>query len=125
MLTETLQGYGVLLHGSVIKHKAVRAIGSPERITMVCSFWPADPLLEDDSKLVNTRNISCKPEMYYQWTTYRLETLAARFLDTAKKLHEKHKQRKLYGEQVLDLEDFTKWAKDQVAYLERTYDHME
>ena len=117
-------GYGVFVHGNLIKHKAVRAIGAQERITMVCSFWPADPLLREDSKLVNTRSISLKPEMYYQWATYRLDTLAARFQDTAKNLREKHRQRKLYGEEVVDLAEFAKWAKEQVAYLERTYDHM-
>ncbi|KAI1625869.1 hypothetical protein EDD37DRAFT_692877 [Exophiala viscosa] len=56
-------GYGVLLHGNVVKHKAVRAVGAEERITTVCSWWPADPLLYDDSKIANTRDVSFKPEI--------------------------------------------------------------
>ncbi|KAJ9496912.1 hypothetical protein LTR67_005598 [Exophiala xenobiotica] len=117
-------GYGVLLHGNVVKHKAVRAVGAEERITMVCSWWPADPLLYDDSKISHTRDVSYKPEMYYQWITYRLEVLAARCLEQAKKLHEKHENKKDYAEAVIEPQDFAAWAKEQIAFFERTYDHV-
>ncbi|KIW44967.1 uncharacterized protein PV06_03396 [Exophiala oligosperma] len=117
-------GYGVLLHGNVVKHKAVRAIGAEERITMVCSWWPADPLLYDDSKISHTRDVSYKPEMYYQWTTYRLEVLAARCLEKAKQLHQKHENKKDYSEVVVEPQQFAEWAKEQIAFFERTYDHV-
>ena len=107
-----------------MKHKAVRAVGAEERITMVCSWWPADPLLYDDSKIANTRDVSFKPEMYYQWSTYRLEALAARCLAKAKELHEKHETKSKYSESVVDPAEFATWAKEQMAFLERTYDHM-
>ncbi|KAL2430493.1 hypothetical protein ABEF95_009051 [Exophiala dermatitidis] len=117
-------GYGVLLHGSVVLHKAVRAVGAEERITMVCSWWPADPLLHDNSKIANTRDVSFKPEMYYQWATYRLENIAARCLAKAKEYREKHESKENYSDAVVDPQEFAEWAKEQIAYFERTYDHM-
>lgn len=91
---------------------------------MVCSFWPADPLLPDDSKITHTRDVSFKPEMYYQWSTYRLENLAARCMDMAKQIQKKHDEKKTYDEAVVDPKQFESWAKEQVAYLTRTYEHM-
>jgi hypothetical protein len=83
-----------------------------------------DPLAYDDSKITHTRDVSYKPEMYYQWSTYRLETLAARCTDMAAKLREKHDKKQKYEEEVVDVEAFKVWAEEQIAYFERTAEHM-
>jgi hypothetical protein len=62
--------------------------------------------------------------MYYQWATYRLETLAARCLEKAKELHHKHETKADYSEAVVSPDEFAVWAKEQIAFFERTYEHI-
>lgn len=50
----------------------------PERVTIVISFRPKSPLLLDETTNANVRNKSHLSELYFQWTTYRLEVLAER-----------------------------------------------
>ncbi|EEU35980.1 uncharacterized protein NECHADRAFT_17752, partial [Fusarium vanettenii 77-13-4] len=50
----------------------------PERVTIVTSFRPKNPLLVDDTTNKNVRNKSHLTELYYQWTTYRLDVIAQR-----------------------------------------------
>ena len=78
----------MVLQGRYIEHQALRALGATERITMVTSFRPRDPLLRDDTVLTTVRPISDLSELYYQFAEYRLEMLEHRLRDQQKKLRE-------------------------------------
>lgn len=71
-------GCAIILQGRYIEHQALRALGAMERITMVTSFRPKDPMLQDDTVLTTVRPISDLSELYYQFGEYRLEMLEAR-----------------------------------------------
>ncbi|KAI9718332.1 MAG: hypothetical protein M1828_006734 [Chrysothrix sp. TS-e1954] len=71
--------------GRYITHQALRALGARERITMVTSFRPKSPFLADDSVLTSVRPISRLPDLYYEYSEYRLQILEER---VRTKLHE-------------------------------------
>ena len=73
-----MQGNGVVLQGRYIEHQALKAMGGAERITMVTSFRPKDPLVKDDSVLQTVRAVSNLSELYGGYAEYRLEMLEER-----------------------------------------------
>jgi hypothetical protein len=75
---QTPQGCAVVLQGKYIEHQALAALGTTERITMVTSFRPRNPILRDDTVLTTVRAISNLPELYGQFSEYRLEILEER-----------------------------------------------
>ncbi|KAF2100569.1 hypothetical protein NA57DRAFT_54648 [Rhizodiscina lignyota] len=68
-------GGAVVLQGRHVSHLAHPAKNMPERITVVTAFRPKDPRLFDDSSHMNVRKQSRLPELFYQWTQYRLKLL--------------------------------------------------
>ena len=75
------KGYTVILQGRYIQHKALRAIGSTERITSVVSFRPKNYTLPDDTVLTTVRPISDLDELYREYAEYRFEILQKRLED--------------------------------------------
>ena len=71
-------GCAIVLQGRYIEHQALRCRGTTERITMVTSFRPRDPMLPDDTVLTTVRPISNLSELYFQFGEYRLEMLIER-----------------------------------------------
>lgn len=71
-------GCSIVLQGRYIEHQALRALGSTERITMVTSFRPKDPMVRDDTVLTTVRPVSDLSELYYQFGEYRLVMLVER-----------------------------------------------
>ncbi|KAK8877731.1 hypothetical protein PGQ11_002677 [Apiospora arundinis] len=71
-------GCAVVLQGRYIEHQALRALGTAERISMVTSFRPRNPIVRDDTVLTTVRPISNLPELYNQFCEYRLEMLEER-----------------------------------------------
>ncbi|KAI3328857.1 hypothetical protein HD806DRAFT_480924 [Xylariaceae sp. AK1471] len=71
-------GCAVVLQGRYIEHQALRTLGATERITMVTSFRPRNPLVRDDTVLTTVRPISNINELYNQFAEYRLEMLEER-----------------------------------------------
>lgn len=67
-----------MLQGRYIEHQALKAIGGAERITMVTSFRPKDPLVKDDSILQTVRAVSNLSELYGGYCDYRLDMLTER-----------------------------------------------
>ena len=63
-----------ILQGQPIQHCARRAVSrlTEPRISIVCSFVPADPLLPDNSLLSAGRRNSQLPELFHDWAEYRL-----------------------------------------------------
>ncbi|KAL2783586.1 hypothetical protein BJX66DRAFT_349303 [Aspergillus keveii] len=127
-------GCAVLLQGRYITHTAAPVTNMPERVTIVTSFRPKDPTMLDEMTNANIRNKSHLSELYYQWTTYRLDVLAARARIAADAL------RKQYDENVqssdpegqsglcrVDTVDYAamqKWANEQLEYIQQTLYEM-
>ncbi|ROV94792.1 hypothetical protein VMCG_08840 [Cytospora schulzeri] len=81
-------GCAVILQGRYIEHQALRALGAMERITMVTSFRPKNPMLRDDTVLTTVRPISDLAELYAQFSEYRLEILEERIRSELKEIRE-------------------------------------
>ncbi|UPL02352.1 hypothetical protein LCI18_013286 [Fusarium solani-melongenae] len=94
--TELMKGDGTTLKvkapqmGRYISHTAAPVTNMPERVTIVTSFRPKNPLLVDDTTNKNVRNKSHLTELYYQWTTYRLDVIAQRARIAADALKERY-----------------------------------
>lgn len=106
----------------------------PERITMVCSFRPRSPKLLDDSSNMNIRTKSHLPELYYQWTSYRLKLLSERFRLEAEELQERYERTVaktdkdgLPGDcraETVNLDHLTGWMDEQISYMKQTLFEM-
>ncbi|KAI1333203.1 hypothetical protein F5Y16DRAFT_6247 [Xylariaceae sp. FL0255] len=71
-------GCAVVMQGRYIEHSALAALGSTERITMVTSLRPRNPLVRDETVLETVRPISVISDLYNQFAEYRFEILEAR-----------------------------------------------
>jgi hypothetical protein len=80
-----------VLQGRYIKHQALRAFGSQERITMVTSFRPRSPFVRDDTVLNTVRPISELSDLYGQVAEYHLENMEARVRHMLKTVRESMK----------------------------------
>ncbi|KAK4935020.1 hypothetical protein LTR66_015511 [Elasticomyces elasticus] len=105
-------GNAVILQGRYIEHIALPATGTDERITMVTSFRPKNPLVRDDTVLTTVRPVSDLSELYGGYTDYRLDVLAARTRD----IQEKIRERKA-GEKRFDTKMVKAWLKEQMAFV--------
>ncbi|KAH0397297.1 hypothetical protein KCU89_g8424, partial [Aureobasidium melanogenum] len=70
-------GTAVVLQGGQVRHLAARTFGSAERITTITSFRAAEVGRFDDSRLANLRAYDNLPELYSQWSVYRLRKMRA------------------------------------------------
>ncbi|KAL4935228.1 hypothetical protein BDV06DRAFT_234527 [Aspergillus oleicola] len=111
-------GSAMLLQRRYITHTAAPVTNMPERVTIVTSFRPKDPMLLDETTRANIRNKSHLSELYYQWMTYRLDVLAgcARIAADA--------VRKRYEENTVNVAEIQEWAGDQMAYIQQTLHEM-
>lgn len=101
----------------------------PERITVVTSFRPRNPTLPDETTNMNIRNKSHLTELYYQWTTYRLDVLAQRAQIAADALRKRYDEnvartdpegkKGLCRVETVDVAEVERWIKEQVRYMEQ------
>jgi hypothetical protein len=104
----------------------------PERITIVTSLRPRNPLLLENSSLMNVRNKSKLPELYYQWSSYRLHLLSERFRLEAERLDAAHRKeiqeteggRGNCNTDIVDLASLQRWMDEQMMYMRRTLFEM-
>lgn len=128
------QGSAVILQGRYITHTAAPVTNMPERVTIVTSFRPRDPTLIDDMTNMNIRNKSHLTELYYQWTTYRLDNLAQRAQIAANALRERYEEnvknsdpegkKGLCRVETVNYEETEKWINEQIAYMQQTLHEM-
>jgi hypothetical protein len=111
-------GWAVMMQGGCIKHIALRAIGTGERISMVTSFRPRDPNVMDVSNLINVKRSSRWDELFKQWSSYRLEVLSQRAADFKAKLDAKE----MTASEIRDA--VTAWKNEQIEYLNHTANEM-
>lgn len=124
----------MVLQGRYIKHTAAPTANMPERVTIVTSFRPRDPMLVDETTNANIRNKSHLSELYFQWTTYRLDVLAERARIAAQALREKYEQNVQESDkegksglcrvETVNIAEIEKWANDQIAYIQQTLHEM-
>ncbi|KAI9373540.1 hypothetical protein BJX61DRAFT_533106 [Aspergillus egyptiacus] len=127
-------GSAVLLQGRYITHTAAPVTNMPERVTIVTSFRPKNPTLLDEMTNANVRNKSHLTELYYQWTTYRLDVLAERAriaVDALRKRYEENAKNSdpegkggLCRVETVNVDEMRKWADEQIAYIEQTLYEM-
>lgn len=133
-MTDRFQGSACLLQGRYVTHTAAPAANMPERVTIVTSFRPRDPSLLDESTNMNIRNKSHLTELYYQWSTYRLDVLSQRAqiaADTLRKRYEENvkasdKDRRggLCRVETVNVAEVEKWMEAQIAYMQQTLHEM-
>jgi hypothetical protein len=78
------------MQGRYIPHRALKALGGRERISMVCSLRPKSALVKDESVLTGVRGISYVPELYYQFANYRLKNLEERVRVQRERMERRH-----------------------------------
>ncbi|CAM1508393.1 Fc.00g052410.m01.CDS01 [Cosmosporella sp. VM-42] len=127
-------GCAVLLQGRYITHTAAPVTNMPERVTIVTSFRPRDPTILDETTNANVRNKSHLSELYYQWTTYRLDVLAQRARLTADALRKRYEEnvktsdpeRKagLCRVETVSVAEVEQWANEQIKYIQETLYEM-
>ncbi|KEF55865.1 uncharacterized protein A1O9_07445 [Exophiala aquamarina CBS 119918] len=127
-------GCAAILQGRYITHTAAPAANMPERITIVTSFRPKDPTLLDETTNANVRNKSVLTELYYQWTTYRLDVLAQRALIAKKELEDRYKKNVemsdpdgkpgMCRKETVNVEEVQKWGMEQIEYIRQTLHEM-
>ncbi|KNG88183.1 hypothetical protein ANOM_004231 [Aspergillus nomiae NRRL 13137] len=113
-------GHCVILQGGQVEHLAARAFGATERITTITSYRAAIPGLHDDSYLSNVRPYCDLPELYTEWTSYRLEKM---------KQEIEHMQATIIQHVGRDRDSFPldevhHFAEQQISYLKRTVRQM-
>ncbi|KAL4870594.1 hypothetical protein BDV12DRAFT_184406 [Aspergillus spectabilis] len=117
-----------------ITHTAAPVTNMPERVTIVTSCRPKNPTLLDETTNANVRNKSHLSELYYQWTTYRLDVLAERAgiaADALRKRYEENMknsdwegQSGLCSLETVNVADIQKWADEQIVYIQQTVHEM-
>lgn len=79
-------GEAVVLHGGRLYHGVSPTDVTQERMTMITSYRPKDPLADDMSVLRSVRSQSDEQTLHQQWSQYRLEVMAARCLKMAEEV---------------------------------------
>lgn len=113
------QGCSVMIQGRYIEHQALKARGGSERITMVTSFRPKSPLVKDETVLVGFRPVSHLPEIYRQYSEYRLENLKERMRHQLKKIRETHRVQLEF-----DTAGMKEFLREQRAYIDTMIEEL-
>lgn len=71
-------GHAMVLQGGRLAHAVSPTATALERITMITSYRPSDPLLPDTCILSTVRVVSDSGELMKQWVAYRMKVLAQR-----------------------------------------------
>lgn len=118
-------GWAIMLQGRYIDHVALGAYGAPERVTMVTSYRAKDVMIRDDAVLTTIRPVANWNELYYEWSTYRLDLLSERFKRQSEEFKAKRGDGQgPWGEEIVKKEEFKAWCRDQIKYLQTTIDEM-
>ena len=81
-------GHAMILQGGHIEHAVSPTDTTQERVSMVTSYRPVNPLGQDICVLTNVRTISDVRTLHKQWCLYRLRVLVQRADALAAKLED-------------------------------------
>lgn len=107
------------MQGRYIEHQALKAYGGAERTAMVTSFRPKSPFIKDETILVGFRPICRLPELYKQYSEYRLENLDERIRDQLKKIRERY-----HAQLGFDTASIKEFLREQRAYIDTTMEEL-
>lgn len=99
-------GHAMILQGGQVTHAVSPTDSAQERISMVTSYRPTNPLVADRCFLKTVRTVSDTETLQKQWLDYRLRLLAERILKGTGS-----------GQSVDSMSQF---AKEQAAFLEES-----
>lgn len=106
-------GSAVILQGRYIEHRALRALGTTERISMVTSFRPRSSAVKDDTVLTTVRPISDLGELYHQFAEYRFDILQDRFRDVNRLIRDQKRAKRQF-----DTRGIKRFIREQIQFLE-------
>ncbi|RHZ58849.1 uncharacterized protein CDV56_107140 [Aspergillus thermomutatus] len=106
-------GSAAILQGRYIEHRALRALGITERITMVTSFRPRSPAIPDHTVLTTIRPISDLGELYHQFAEYRFEILEDRLRGVNKYMRDRKRANRRFNTGYLK-----QFIREQIEFLE-------
>jgi hypothetical protein len=109
-------GHAMILQGGHIEHAVSPTDATQERVSMVTSFRPVNPLAKDICVLTTVRTVSDVPTLHKQWCQYRMRLLALRAEAMAAKLEERNSE----GIQ----EEMGKFVMEQGEFLAHTWGEM-
>ncbi|KAI5456600.1 hypothetical protein BGZ63DRAFT_366747 [Mariannaea sp. PMI_226] len=112
-------GTAVVMQGRYIEHKALKAFGGRERISMVTSFRAKSPFLRDETVLTGVRPISNISELYGQFTEYRLEIVEERIRAKLKEERQREIAKRPYN-----IADMRAFLAEQIQLLQATLDEV-
>ncbi|KAM3414752.1 hypothetical protein BST61_g9905 [Cercospora zeina] len=107
-------GTAIVMQGAYLPHQATAARGNHERLTMVTSWRPRDPLMKDHTMMRGTKNISHLPTLYHQYAEYRMENLEERVRREAQSL----RKRRAIAPEKFDVVRMRSWLEEQKAYID-------
>ncbi|KAE8359959.1 hypothetical protein BDV27DRAFT_149132 [Aspergillus caelatus] len=112
-------GTAVIMQGRYLQHQALKAFGGRERIAMVTSFRPKNPLALDETTLNGLRAISNTSELYTQYTNYRMEIVEERF-----RMKIKEERDRIKGRRAFDLPEMRRWLEEQRDFIDYTLEQL-
>lgn len=107
------------MQGRYIEHQALAARGGRERISMVCSLRPKNPMIKDESTLIGVRGISNVPELYYQYTCYRLRNMEDRMRVQLRVIQDRHASKRDFN-----LTASREFLEEQREYIDRMLEEL-
>ncbi|KZT32665.1 hypothetical protein SISSUDRAFT_993875 [Sistotremastrum suecicum HHB10207 ss-3] len=110
-------GHAMILQGGLLDHAVSPTSASQERLSMVTSYRPSDPLQTDSCRLNTVRTVSEVPVLHKQWLDYRLKLLAERatkFAQTSDSQHLVEEMDRFIREQSNFLQESMKQMTDPV-----------
>ncbi|MEB3292887.1 MAG: hypothetical protein VKJ24_06990 [Synechococcales bacterium] len=113
-------GYAVIVQGRYVVHCARRAFNVKERIAMIPSYLPANPMVEDTTILDAAKGNSNLRELFQQWSLYRFERLSKRADGYAKRIADMSASGKFNKDEVMQacdsLIDYLEHTKEQLTW---------
>lgn len=111
-------GFAVMMQGGLVNHCALNLLGDGERVTMVTSFRPKNPLVYDGSHLGNVKRSSDNTRLFKQWTAYRAQNVAKR----AQYFSEQVQSNAWHVREIQDAA--TAWAEKEIQFIQFTLQEM-
>ena len=107
------------MQGRYIPHRGLKALGGRERISMVTSFRPRDPLAMDTTVLTNVRGISDVSTLYFQYAEYRMQNLEERVRAQIRTLRSRKDAKRKF-----DTAQARRWLVEQREYLDAMLEEL-
>ncbi|KIX09804.1 uncharacterized protein Z518_00885 [Rhinocladiella mackenziei CBS 650.93] len=122
-LRGTTLGSAILIQGRHIRHAALRATGTGERITQVCPYRAAHPMLRDETEITNSLQLSYLNELYGQFALERFRVLKRKseyMIETLEKAKKEALEREPenYNAVFMDRDETKKMMKEMIWYLQ-------